>query len=230
MMGTTPGSLIRGRKRGVAVPNGTMNSPTWCRKWGYPLLGLASAASCIISVGAIAFWVGSYSLETMMIWRRPEGDSWIAGACRGQILLGRSRYPGIDSRRRGEATGLFWHSGPPRPSYPAHSSLDPCRTRVINEGSPDPPHPFDFGTYYDHSIVSTHFDHAGFAYQEGLRRSMDGRGRTLSTIVTSNFLLVPCWAVALASAAGPIMLIWRAVARRRKSLAASAFDVLPGGR
>src|SRR5213078_3817027 len=48
-------------------------------------------------------------------------------------------------------------------------------------------------TYSDHGAFRTTFDRAGFAYQEGMLRSLDSSGRTLSTVVTSRFVLVPCW-------------------------------------
>jgi hypothetical protein len=180
-----------------------------------PVLWAVAALSLLVFVAAVVVWVRSHFVRDIVIWRRSQGDSWITGACKGQIQFGHSRYPGLQERRGAERPGLVWYQAPPWP-MDSRSFLDPCHPIVSWGGPYKPP--------YSHH---THFDRAGFAYQRGLKHLVDERGRTLSTVVSSRILLVPCWSLALASAAAPAVWLGRGILRRRRSRPGSGFDVTP---
>jgi hypothetical protein len=217
-------------------------SPKTMRRSIALVFALVAAASSLVFVGALIGWVRTFDVEDRIIWERTQGDSWIASSSRGRIILGRSLYPGIDGSPRLVPIGLHHYSAPVWIAYSTSFPLDPFRTRALNDGAPSPPSPrrqlyyspngYYFGdpfrrTYDDHAAFRTYFDCAGFAYQEGMLRSLDSHGRTLSTVVTSWFVLVPCWAVVLASAASPGLWLGRRLLRRYKSRPGSGFDMAP---
>jgi hypothetical protein len=212
------------------------------RRVGRVLFALLAITSSLVSVGALIGWMRSYEVEDRIIWERPQGDSWIAASCRGRIMLGRSLYPGVDGSRRRVPIGLHHYSAPVWSTYTTRFALDPFRTRVLDEGAPAPaaprqqfyysPNGYYLGkpfhdTYYDHGAFHTYFDNAGFAYQSGMLRSLNASGQTISTVVTSRFVLAPCWALALASSIAPALWTWCHFLRRRKSHAGSGFEVSP---
>ncbi len=178
------------------------------------LRAACGAASLLFVAATAAIWARSFQRQETLIWRRQAGDCWVVGTSRGQVLLGHSLHPGIDDRRPFNIAGVS-HSSTTPWQYLARLSLDPCRENEAGSffGLPPPP------------THRTLFDKAGFAYQEGLKHSLDSRGAVLSTVVSSRFLLIPCWAIVLAFAAGPAVWVGCRLMHKRRSQFGSGFTV-----
>jgi hypothetical protein len=197
------------------MPRTSATETSRCRK-AARLLALAVSTSSVLFAATAILWARSYVRQDMVIWRRSDGASLIAGASRGRMLFGRSLYPGIDGNRDPGAPRLVASQTSPWPIDARHS-LDPCRPPVSWGG------PYEPGPWHQ-----TAFDYAGFGYQRGLKHSVDYRRLTHSTVVSSRIVLVPCWAAALAFAVAPGLLVVRRLVQWRRSRGRFGFDVSLG--